>query len=87
MPTPLRRLLNHLPIPHGSGELYVRSTWHKPTPFGQWTTQPPFRPVLRANHFARSLRRRRLLAGLFRLSLGLFVAWVVIESARAVILL
>ena len=87
MPTPLRRLLNHLPIPHGSGELYVRSSWHKPTPFGQWITQPPFRPALRANHFARSLRRRRLVTGLFRGSLRFFVAWVVIESVRAITML
>ena len=87
MPTPLRRLLNHLPIPHGSGELYVRSSWHKPTPFGQWITQPPFRPALRANHFARSLRRRRLVTGLFRWSLRFFVAWVVIESVRAITML
>ncbi|HEY8993733.1 MAG TPA: hypothetical protein VIM71_03530 [Lacunisphaera sp.] len=86
MPTPLRRLLNHLPIPQGNGELYVRSSWHKPTPFGQWITRPPFRPNLRANHFARGLRRRRLMRGLLRCSVGLFVAWVVIESVRAVIL-
>jgi hypothetical protein len=86
MPTPLRRLLNHLPIPQGSGELYVRSSWHKPTPFGQWATQPPFRPALRANHFARGLRRRRLMRGLLRWSLTFFVAWVVIESVRAMAL-
>jgi hypothetical protein len=86
MPTPLRRLLNHLPIPHGSGELYVRSSWHKPTPFGQWLSQPPFRPTLKANHFARSLRRRRLVRALVRCGVGLGVAWIVIESARAVAL-
>ncbi|HEX2860021.1 MAG TPA: hypothetical protein VHN79_00190 [Lacunisphaera sp.] len=84
MPSPLRRLLNHLPIPHGSGELYVRSSWHKPTPFGQWISQPPFRRSLKANHFARGLRRRRLLRGLLRWTLNLTIAWIVIESARAV---
>jgi hypothetical protein len=84
MPTPLRRLLNHLPIPHGGGELYVRSSWHKPTPFGQWLSQPPFRPSLKANHFARSLRRRRLIRGSIRAVLSLTVAWIAIESARAV---
>lgn len=84
MPTPLRRLLNHLPLPQGSGELYVRSSWHKPTPFGQWISQPPFRPALRANHFSRTLRRRRFLRGLLRWSVSLAVAWVVIESVRAV---
>ena len=86
MPTPLRRLLNHLPSPHGSGELYVRATWHKPTPFGQWISQPPFRPALRANHFARTLRRRRVGRGLLRWTLSLAVAWVVIESVRALAL-
>lgn len=84
MPTPLRRLLNHLPIPQGSGDLYVRSSWHKPTPFGQWISRPPFRPALKANHFARGLRRRRLMRGLLRWGLSLVIAWVVLESARAI---
>lgn len=87
MPTPLRRLLNYLPLPQGSSELYVRSSWHKPTPFGQWISQPPFRPTLRANHFARSLRRRHLVRGLIRWSVGLAVAWIVVESVRALALL
>jgi hypothetical protein len=83
MPTPLRRLLNHLPLPHGNGELYVRSSWHKPTPFDQWISRPPFRAALPANHFGRSLRRRRLFVSLLRWGLSLGVAWVIIESLRA----
>jgi hypothetical protein len=86
MPTPLRRLLNHLPLPRGNGDIYVRASWHKPTPFGQWISQPPFRPALRASHFRSNLRRRRLGLGLLRWSLSLAVAWVVIESVRALAL-
>jgi hypothetical protein len=89
VPTPLRRLLNHLPLPQGGGELYVRSSWHKPSPFDQWLSQPPFRPLnkLRADNFGRNLRRRRLLRGLVRWGLMFAAAWVVIESVRAIILL
>lgn len=89
MPTPLRRLLNHLPLPQGNGELYVRSTWHKPTPFDQWLSQPPFRPVntLRADHFGRNLRRRRLLRAVIRGCLAATVVWVAFESVRALVVL
>lgn len=89
MPLLLRRLLNLLPFPHGGGVLYVRPSWHKPTPFDQWRSQPPFRPVntLRADHFGRSLRRRRLFRGLLRWGLMFAAAWVVLESARAFALL
>lgn len=83
MPTPLRRLLNHLPLPHGNGELYVRSSWHKPTPFDQWISRPPFRASLPANYFGRNLRRRRLAISLLRWCFSLGVAWVIIESVRA----
>jgi hypothetical protein len=79
----LRRLLNHLPLPHGNGELYIRSSWHKPTPFDQWISRPPFRSSLAANHFGRGLRRRRLVGYLVRGSLTLAVSWVIIESIRA----
>ncbi|MFZ5494315.1 MAG: hypothetical protein ACOZE5_03130 [Verrucomicrobiota bacterium] len=89
MPQLLRRLLNLLPLPQGGSDLYVRSTWHKPTPFDQWRSQAPFRPLnkLRADHFGRSLRRRRLLRGLLRWGLMFVVAWLVLESTRAFVLL
>jgi len=89
MPLPLRRLLRLLPLPQSGGDLYVRSTWHKPTPFDQWRSQPPFRPLntLRADHFGRSLRRRRILRGLLRWGLLLGVAWIALESGRALTLL
>lgn len=84
MPRSLRRLLNLLPLPSGS-VLYVRPSWHKPTPYDQWRSQPPFRPLntLRADHFGRSLRRRRRLRGLLRWAALFVVAWVVLESVRA----
>lgn len=83
----LRRLLNYLPLPHGrSDRLYVRSSWHKPTPYDQWRSQAPFRtrPVLRTDHFGRELRRRRLVRGIIRWTIALALAWVLWESIRAV---
>lgn len=89
MPLPLRRLLNLLPLPQSGGDQYVRPTWHKPTPFDPWHSQPPFRPLntLRADHFCRSFRRRRLLRGLLRGGVAALVAWIVFESVRALVLL
>ncbi len=88
MPPTLRRLLNHLPLPIGGRVQYVRSSWHKPTPFDQWRSQPPFRPLntLRADHFGRSLRRRRLGRAAWRWSVVLAVLWVAAESLRALAL-
>lgn len=84
MPT-LRRLLRLLPFSQNGPELYVRAGWHKPTPFDPWRSLPPFRPMntLRADHFGRSLRRRRVLRSLLRWALVFTVAWVVLESARS----
>ena len=84
----LRRLLNYLPIPHGrSDRLYIKSSWHKPTPYDHWRSQAPYRarPALSTDHFGRSLRRRRILRGLFRSAIVLAVAWIVWESVRAVV--
>jgi hypothetical protein len=83
----LRRLLNYLPHPPGrSDRLYVRSSWHKPTPYDQWRSQAPFRarPGLRTDHFGRELRRRRLVRGLIRWMIALALVWIVWESIRAV---
>ncbi len=83
----LRRLLNYLPTAHGgSREQYLKSSWHKPTPFDQWRSQAPFRPAstLRANHFGRGLRRQRIVRGLIRWTIAFGLAWVVLESGRAV---
>lgn len=87
MPLTLRRLLNRLPIPHGSrGEVYIRSSWHKPTQFDPMRSQAPFRPrlaALRSDHFGRTLRRQRFVRGLVRGTLVLATAWIVWESIRA----
>jgi hypothetical protein len=82
----LRRLLNHLPIPHGGRrEIYLKASWHKPTPFDQWRSQAPFRSrsPLRTDHFGRSQRRHRLVRWLLRGTLTLLVAWIMVESIRA----
>jgi len=84
----LRRLLNYLPIPRGrSHQMYLKSSWHKPTPFDQWRSQAPFRarPALRANHFGRGLRRQRFVRGLIRWTIVFAVAWIVLESIRAIV--
>jgi hypothetical protein len=91
VPTNLRRLLNHLPLASGSrGPIYVKSTWHKATPFDQWTSRYPFRTPrasLRTNHFGRVQRRQRLVRWAIRLTLVAAAAWLVVESARGLAML
>ncbi len=82
----LRRLLNHLPISLGGrGAIYLKSTWHKPTPFDQWRSRVPFpmRPALRTDHFGRGLRRQRFVRWLFRGIIAVALVWIVVESIRA----
>jgi hypothetical protein len=90
VPTTLRRLLNHFHLPSGGRrDIYIRSSWHKPTPFDQWTSQPPFRvsPVLRTDHFGRMLRRQRFVRWAVWLGAAFAALWVVIESVRGLVLL
>lgn len=91
MPPTLRRLLNHLPFVHGGGgAIYIKPSWHKPTPFDQWRSQPPFRPMtanVKADHFGRGLRRQRLVRGVVRWGIALAAVWLVIESVRGLTLL
>jgi hypothetical protein len=91
VPTNLRRLLNHLPLTQGGrGAIYVRSSWHKPTPFSQWSTQFPFRApraALRTDHFGRVQRRQRFVRWAVRLSLAAGAIWLVVESARGLAML
>ena len=84
----LRRLLNRLPIPHGSrSAIYIKSSWHKPTQFDEWHSQAPFRSrsTLRTDHFGRGLRRQRLFRWLVRGTAALVLAWIVMESIRALV--
>lgn len=91
MSTNLRRLLNYLPLTQGSrGDLYVRSSWHKPTPFDQWKSQPPFRPTvqhLRTFYFTRAVRRNRLTRGLLWGVGTVASIWLLVESVRGLALL
>ncbi len=89
MTTALRRVLNHLPLPQGrSGEIYVRSSWHRPMPFEQWPTRVPFRPAptLRTNYFSRGLRRARWARVFAAVAVSAGVLWLVVESARGLAL-
>lgn len=90
MSTNLRRLLNHLPLFQGGrGAIYIRSSWHKPTPFDQWTSQAPFRvprAVLRTDHFGRVQRRQRVVRWTIRLAIVTAAIWLVVESARGLAL-
>ncbi len=82
----LRRLLNYLPIPHGGrDQLYIKASWHKPTPFDQWRSTVPFRSrsLLRSDHFGRGLRRHRLVRWFIRGTIALSLAWIVVESVLA----
>lgn len=84
----LRRLLNYLPIRHGGrDQLYIKASWHKPTPFDQWRSQAPFRSrsLLRTNHFGRGLRRQRLFRWFIRATIALVAIWIVAESIRALV--
>ncbi len=84
----LRRLLNHLPLlPGGRGAIYLRPSWHKPTPFDPWRSTAPFRSrsPLRSDHFGRELRRQRLVRWLVRGTLALTALWIVVESVRALV--
>jgi hypothetical protein len=87
MTTQLRRLLNHLPLPHGSSEIYVRSTWHRPTLFDQCVSRPPFRMASFNSHHGGRLRLQQLFRRILRWGVAGGVAWLVLESIRGLALL
>lgn len=87
MTTNLRRFFNHLPLPQGGGEIYVRPSWHKPTPFDQCVSRPPFRMAAFDSYHGRKLRLQLWGRRLLRWGMTLAIAWVVLESARALVLL
>jgi hypothetical protein len=82
----LRRLLNYLPVRQGGrDQLYIKASWHRPTPFDQWRSQAPFRlqSQLRTDHFGRGLRRQWLVRWFIRGTVALILVWIVMESVHA----
>ena len=82
----MRRLLNQLPIPLGArSDHRLRTTQLKHAQFACFLEETGFRH-LNVDHYARSLRRRRVAKSLFIWATAFAVAWIVLESARAVTL-
>ena len=81
-----RRLLNHLPIALGMrSDKRLRTAKVKHAQFACYLEETGFR-THNVDRYERSLRRRRVAKGLFLWATGFGVAWIVLESARAVML-
>jgi len=82
----MRRLLNHLPIPFGlRSNRRLRGTRLKHAQLVSFLEDTGFR-ALNVDHYERSLRRRRVAKAMAIAVTALAVAWVALESARAVAL-
>lgn len=82
----LRRLLNHLPIALGMrSDKRLRTARVKHAQFACYLEETGFR-THNVDRYERSLRRRRVAKGLFLWASAFAVAWIVLESARAVVL-
>jgi hypothetical protein len=82
----LRRLLNHLPIALGMrSDKRLRTAQVKHAQFACYLEETGFR-THNVDRYERSLRRRRVAKHLFLWASAFAVAWIVIESARAVTL-
>ena len=82
----LRRLLNHLPIALGMrSDKRLRNTQVKHAQFASFLGESGFR-TLNVDRYERSLRRRRAAKVLFLWASAFAVAWIVLESAKAVVL-
>ncbi len=82
----LRRLLNHLPIALGMrSDKRLRTARVKHAQFACYLEETGFR-THNVDRYERSLRRRRVAKGLFLWATAFGVAWIVIESARAVVM-
>jgi hypothetical protein len=82
----MRRLLNHLPNPFGvRSDRCLRTTRLKHAQFASFLEESGFR-AHSVDHHERSLRRRRAAKLLFLWGLAAGIAWVAIESAKAVVL-
>lgn len=81
-----RRLLNHLPIALGMrSDKRLRTARFKQAQFACYLEETGFR-THNVDRYERSLRRRRVAKGLFGWATAFALAWIVIESARAVML-
>ncbi len=81
-----RRLLNHLPISLGMrSDKRLRTAQVKHAQFACYLEETGFR-THNVDRYERSLRRRRVLKFMLLWASAFAVAWIVLESARAVIL-
>ena len=81
-----RHLLNQLPIAFGMrSDRRLRTTRSKQAQFACYLEASGYRTHT-VDRYERSLRRRRLAKGLFLWATAFGVAWIVLESARAVML-
>jgi hypothetical protein len=81
-----RRLLNHLPIALGMrSDKRLRTAQVKHAQFACYLEETGFR-THNVDRYERSLRRRRTAKVLFVCAVAFGAAWVIIESARAVML-
>lgn len=82
----LRRLLNHLPIALGMrSDKRLRTARVKHAQFACYLEETGFR-THNVDRYERSLRRRRVTKGLLLWATAFGVAWIVLESARAVVM-
>ena len=82
----LRHLLNQLPIALGQrSDRRLRTTSLKHAQFASFLEESGFGHH-DTDYHERSLRRRRLIKGLFLWATAFGVAWVALESARALTL-
>ncbi len=82
----IRRLLNHLPISLGMrSDRRLRTAQVKHAQFASFLGESGFR-TLNVDRYERSLRRRRVAKVLLLWASAFGAAWVVLESARAVML-
>jgi hypothetical protein len=82
----VRRLLNHLPIALGMrSDKRLRTAQRKHAQFACYLEETGFR-THNVDRYERSLRRRRAVKFLLLGASAFAVAWIVLESARAVML-
>lgn len=82
----LRRLLNHLPIALGMrSDKRLRTARVKHAQFACYLEETGFR-THNVDRYERSLRRRRIAKGLILWASAFAAAWIVLESARAVVM-